>query len=223
MKRCMLLVGLVLWAGASQAGATTNISTLPFISDDYIYPFGEGGTATYGQTVTVPGDNVLDSFSFWLNDTLNTDYVDFAGYVMAWDGSKATGSVLWSSTPASTTNNGGQDGWEQFTFDTGGLALTSGAEYVLFLSASDYYDALEGTAFMAGGTTPYADGRFVYMNNDEAFSELTLYSWDTYYIDDTAFEAQFSAGGPAIPAPGAILLGSLGTALTCWLRRRRSL
>lgn len=37
--------------------------------------------------------------------------------------------------------------------------------------------------------------------------------WETWYVRDTA-------GGPAVPAPGALLLGSLGAGLIGWFRRR---
>jgi hypothetical protein len=56
------------------------------------------------------GDNLLNSFTLWFDDSIDPDYpeyTDFAAYVMAWDGAKAMGPVLWSSTPVSTTNNGG--------------------------------------------------------------------------------------------------------------------
>ena len=139
---CSAAVLVLAFVGHVQAGTT--ISTLPFGTG--VSPFGESNTATYGQTITVPAvDNVLDSFSFWLDDTLNPDYVDFAAYVMAWDGSKATGAVLWQSAMQTTTNNGGAGGFEQFTFNTGAVPLGGGGQYVLFLSASDYFDGLRGT------------------------------------------------------------------------------
>jgi hypothetical protein len=37
--------------------------------------------------------------------------------------------------------------------------------------------------------------------------------FETWYVRDTA-------GGPAVPAPGALLLGSLGAGLVGWFRRR---
>ncbi|MEZ6042933.1 MAG: hypothetical protein R3C20_20720 [Planctomycetaceae bacterium] len=39
------------------------------------------------------------------------------------------------------TNNGGTNGMQKFTFNTGGLNLTSGNDYVAFISASEYFDA----------------------------------------------------------------------------------
>ncbi|HEY2573346.1 MAG TPA: hypothetical protein VGH65_04725, partial [Verrucomicrobiaceae bacterium] len=79
---------------------------------DGIGNFGEPSDATYGQTFTAPANaRKLSSFAFYVDDNQNPDRVDFQGFVMAWDGSKATGPVLFQSGTLSTTNNHGAGGF----------------------------------------------------------------------------------------------------------------
>ena len=219
---CLMALGVLLVI-MGQAEALVTISTMPHGGTSA--PFGEPDSATYGQTVTVPLiDNQLNSFSFWLSDWQNPDFVDFAAYVMQWDGAKATGPVLWQSAPQSTTNNGGAGGFEMFTFNTGRLQLVSGQKYVLFISASEYFDSLTGQASFYTASVDYPEGNFVFMNNGSDFSMLTTNTWSDVYFggchnSDLAFEATFSS----IPAPSAVLLGSIGISMFTWFRRHRIL
>jgi hypothetical protein len=226
MKRQVsyLTVVAVLVTIAGQAGAATTISTLPV--DFPAFAFGEGWTETYGQSIVAPAiDNVLDSWSLQVDDLSGT--ADFAGYVMAWDGSKATGPVLWQSAPQTTTNNGGSDGYEVFTFNTGGLGLAPGGSYVLFISASEYLNGTADISLVACGATPYADGAAFWNESGSNFSLLTTTPWEPFWgpaglgTVDLAFEASFSSGGTVVPLPGAILLAGLGIAIAAPLRPRR--
>ncbi len=203
---------------AGTAQAQTIIDTTPsWDGIDFVQPFGEDNTATYGQTFTVGSDNVLNDFTFFLNDfDGQPDVVDFAAYVAEWDGLKATGSILYQSAPQSTTNAAG---FEQFTFNTGGISLTSGKQYVAFLSASNFFD---GTTGLAGlGFTDFQDvysgGNFVFYNNGSDFSLLTKNTWDdvgTGGFGDSAFKVSFSQASASVPEPttmlGILAFGAFG-------------
>ena len=186
-----------------------------------VAPFGETNTATYGQTFTVTGPETrLDNFSFRLNDSVNPDFVDFAAYVYAWDGSKATGAQLFASSGLSTTNNGGADGFEQFTIDTGGLQLADGNQYVAFFSASDFFDGSFGTSsWELSLADAYADGNFVFNNNGDDFSLLTTTNWSAIGPRDTWFVANFST---PVPEPGTLALLGAGLAGMVLGRRRKA-
>ncbi|MBW4492144.1 MAG: PEP-CTERM sorting domain-containing protein [Oscillatoria princeps RMCB-10] len=204
--------------GKAQAG--TLIDTTPgWNGSSDITSLGEPNTATYGQTFTVGSDNVLNDFSFWVNDvpSAGPDSTDFAAYVMEWDSAnyRAKGDILYQSGMQSTT---GAAGMEKFVFNTGGTALTSGKQYVAFLSASKFFDGVRGSSDVGWiGKNVYNGGDFVFSNNGANFSALTSSSWDNWGFQNTdmAFQASFSQASASVPEPSSMLgllaFGTLGT------------
>ena len=142
-------------------------------------------------------------------------------YRNAWDGSKATGSQLFASSQLTSTNNGGADGFEQFTINTGGLHLVSGTQYVAFFSASNFFDGLLGTSgWELSASDVYSGGNFVYDNNGNNFASLTTSAWDCGSLclagRDTWFIANFSE--VSVPEPSILAIIGIdlaGIGFTC--------
>lgn len=188
----------------------------PAFTEDIDIP---GNFQTVGQTFTVGTDNILNEFSFWLDDIYweNDDYFDFGAYVMEWDSTNnlATGNILYQSGLRSTT---GATGMEKFVFNTGGTTLTSGKQYVAFLSTSEFYNFFE--SYSSIGYVPgdvYDGGNLVYLRNSSNFSAVTTQEWLSATPIDLAFQASFSGGSTSVPEPSTLLglltFGTLGSGL----------
>jgi len=186
----LLLLGSSGQIQAVTIPAVTTIDTTPdWDGKTTIQAFGYPDTATYGQVVTVPvtGDNVLQSFSFYMK-LPNT--CTFRGYVYAWDGTKATGSALYESPTGATKGSGN---FEEVHFETGGVAMTPGAQYVLFASTSK--DAGSGSGPWGAiyqDVYPGSGNTFVFLNNGTDTSAWTSLSWTVISSSyDLAFKATF--------------------------------
>lgn len=233
LKHILLVVFTVslLIPRMADASMLTTDTASAWNGDDAFNYFGEptpgipGTVATVGQTFTAPAatHTVLESFSLFMDDRLSLfspDTVDFAFYVAAWDGAKAIAPLLYEGSAESTTNNGGSGGFEQFTFNTGGVPLVAGAQYVAFVSASNFFDGEGGGArvgTLLDARSNYSDGGFWTLNNGNNFNSVFTSAWSDFFSDDfdLAFTAEFSQ---PVPEPATLCLLTLGG--LCLLLRR---
>lgn len=192
------------------AQTTTVSNTSQWNGIDGIGTFGEPSDASYGQTFTVPaGVRRLSSFAFFVDDNLNPGPVNFQGFVMAWDGLKASGSVLFQSGALTTTNNHGAGGFERINVTIShGLNLTPGVTYVAFFSASNLFDGVPGDSRLGVESSgSYPGGGFFFLNNGNNFNAVRTNNWDpTFSFLDLAFEFVFGAGDEAPRRAPVILL-----------------
>ncbi|MGI8548260.1 MAG: PEP-CTERM sorting domain-containing protein [Gemmatimonadaceae bacterium] len=230
MRTTILAASLMLCA--APIAAQSSISITP--TGDPLNGFGKPGIATFGQTFTAPTGTSLQSFQFYLaNDTDdggNGGFLNFRGYVMAWDAvnGHATGPVLFSST----VRTGNPLDTYSTAFSTfgipGGVALNPGGAYVAFLSASGLPPTTGNAGFafenMEAGAA-YAGGQWVYNDNGDDFASLSTTTWNNSAGDqDAAFSAQFAQAAVTAPEPSELVLlasGLSGLAGVVRLRRRR--
>ena len=177
-------------------GATT-IDTVDAWDGRNILSVGEPGAATFGQTFKLnpEDDTQLESITFYIDDyNNNPDTVDFALYIYQWDGKKAIGPALFTSSMYSTNH---ESTYEEFTVYAEDVVLKTGVDYVWFISTSNFFDGIQGHgAVGAIYSDVYKGGGFVAMNNLDNFNQLFIDDWDNALFDhDLAFTMNLS------PAP----------------------
>ena len=154
--------------------------------------FGCPNDTTFGQVITIPETkHTLDKFTFWWFRSTHGSMV-VRGEVYAWDGTKASGSSLYESAPRSIAWTNDESHRE--TFLTGGIAVTPGAQYVIFASIDKDYDQCVGGYILAWGAVDdsvYPGGTFVFLNSGGDSGEWTTQAWQTAGLD-TAFSARVS-------------------------------
>jgi hypothetical protein len=221
---------LLLAAGASAQRVAFFDNSAP-ITGNWV-TFGSGNavidgaetTATYGQTFTAPSvrpsnrRTYLDEWTFYLQQVpaelggLGTEQ-SFEFFVMAWDASTgtATGPILYHSRRQ--TVGADVTAYTPFTIYPEDLALTPGAQYVIFINVSlerNDSDPMGSSIEMAGNGSgglfppPYStsplSGQFVYQYTAGEFNSvekldaaLTTQAWATWAVDEyTVYDAVFS-------------------------------
>jgi len=215
MKKALLLSAVLLLAMSSFA--TTSINNFTGYND-YWEPFGDPVTSiqTFGEIFTAPnGIQNLSSFSFYMGDPLQSGDIITGAYIATWTGTHA-GTLLYDSGQYTYDNAGN----EELTFNTGGLGVKPGQQYVMFLSTSKFHGLSQGEAYVpAGDANPYLNG-FAYFGNGRAFDSLFLNDWSGYGLSpDWAVDLEFDNA----PEPGTLLMLGTGIVSGFGVLRRKPL
>jgi hypothetical protein len=217
LAACAALLGL---AAPAMAGTIVQPQGTYFYEPKDVPNTFDTGIAI-GETIRVPtdGDTSLVSFGISVAKPTNEPFsYQVMGELYAWNGTQATGPNLFQSLPVS-------NGFPKLDappfpiFDTGGIDLVAGQEYVIFMSLPAHVDFIY--SYLIGGTgAGYPDGSTVRIDSDNP-SDWTSQAWKVgeptsstpNFLPETNFIATFAAPQvTAAPEPSALLLLSLGSA-----------
>ncbi len=165
---CRLLVAgasaVVLSLGLSSAALADDLDTTDtWDGSSSISSWGDAGSATYSQTITVDSDTTIYGFSFELA-LIGGSTVQYQAYVYEWDSSTNTvvGNVLYVSDVQTAPDS---SSFTTVTVNTGSTTLSAGKTYVIFLTTSIVSDQSGGYYIWGMSDDSYTDGVFVYLNN----------------------------------------------------------
>jgi hypothetical protein len=212
-------IGIALVLGPqARAGSTIFDTTPEWNGSQYINSFGNPNTATYGETFIAPTNNVLQSFTFYIEGSAG-DVASMKAYVFAWTGSLfggngpqgAVGPALYASPSSIVLTADGN--FDPVTVTTGGTTLTAGDQYVILLTVSNPSDFnattgqfLWGLASSQNGLPNDGGGGFNFFNNGSDFGEINNGQWDDFEnFGDLAFKATFTSASIPEPSSGVVL------------------
>lgn len=195
------LCGAALAAFSAPAGAQTIDTLQVWDGSSGFATWGHGGaTPTYGQTITAPTQGRLNGFTFELVNTSAGTQSQFVASVYQWDAvnKHMTGAALFTSgvmtSPSAAT-------FTPVTVNTGGVALTPGQQYVLFLTTLNVPQTAvrSSNSFARVDGVTYAGGSLVF-NNSASAADLSATAWAVTTVD-LAFLATFGSGllSPQLP------------------------
>jgi hypothetical protein len=132
-KFFVAMAGTALFNVGTVAQAATIDTTAGWLGGGYIF-----GGSRFGQVFTVPSDNVLDSFTFFLS-SVGSPPTEFTGRLASWEPiTFESGTDIYSSASQSVAGlplyTGTPSGYGEITFNTGRISLVAGQQYVAYLN-----------------------------------------------------------------------------------------
>ena len=223
MNTKLLTAGLAATMLLASAANAVTIDTTSFW-DGYsaIGSFGGSATGVYGEAFTAPG-GALNSFTFHVNTSVPLNVV---GQVYAWSGALtggngpqgATGSALFTSSAFTVAATEG--GFGAVTVNTGGVALTTGNNYVILLADLGGDGGNASWAIVSGHPVAF-DGGFQFYNNDYTLGSINTSAWDSFGdFGSLSYSASFGGAVPE-PASWALLITGFGLVGAAARRRRQ--
>jgi hypothetical protein len=195
---------------AASAQASVTYTSVP--NGGAFASLGTWDVASVGEVFTVPvdGNKSLDSFSFYLRGDLSGAY---AG-ITTWN---APAGQFGSDDVFRSDMFGAYfDDYTEVSFDTGGLALTPGQQYLAYLSVWFLEDFGADAVALGDGSAAHVGSTYV---NDDPLGT----GWSTPMSGglDLAGRLVFSGAADAnVPEPASLALMGLGIAGLACMRRR---
>ncbi|CDG82731.1 PEP-CTERM sorting domain-containing protein [Janthinobacterium agaricidamnosum] len=189
-----LLLSTLIVSASMHAHATTysNVG----LSSTPIWTFGKGATPNYGETFTSPG-GILEDFTFY---ALSGTKGNAALTIAAWDGNKAIGPALYTSSPIS------YGGGAQAIGATGiNLALQANTSYIAYLTVAGVTSPIPSATFQGSGNNGGLPGKFVYSTANDPL--LANQSWSPWTASNMAYTANITAAVPEPETYGMLLAG----------------
>ena len=196
MKHCIFtLIATMCIVSAANAGATFTYDDGGLGYADLDAQVSAYMTAKYGSSVTASGVFVAKDAVF------NPTY-----FISTFSNTGGDFTITFDAAPIDSAS------FDWYVFDA-----TYGADFA-FKAYDEYGNMVDSTAYYC---TDYSGG---YCDTITFSAPVkTLYFSNEGFHDIAIDNLKVNGGAGVIPAPAAVLLGSIGAGLVGWLRRRRSL
>ncbi|MGK5077269.1 PEP-CTERM sorting domain-containing protein [Janthinobacterium sp. HLX7-2] len=190
----------------AQATTYSNVGTI----GNGINSLGAPDTTSYGETFTSLG-GVLQDFTFYANSGASGNV---GLTIAAWDGSKAIGPALYTSSPIAYAG-----GIQTLGANGINLTLQANADYIAYLTVAGITNPISSVTMQGSTGDGGLAGNFVYLNSDGANPLGLDQAWSNFYVSNMTYTANITAAVPE-PETYAMLLAGLG--LLGFLARRNA-